>query len=313
MNSDNIHSAISSPESAAGVMPCDSQDGQTTDLAGQEARLVSHSATQESRKPKQMPDTSGQCFSISSESVALQTSLENKLRQRLGQGGSMIYKMTWKQKVTPRGRSYCQLVASAATTSASESGLLLNGWPTPTTRDHKDTGDLSNSMTRKDGKSRLDCVPRVASLAGWPTPRANDNVQTNLGEICEHGSSWKGQNRGATVATMAQIAGWPTPQAIDASGKGRDGRLKKDGNRNPNLPGSYRRDLKDQAMIVQPMRLKASGQILIGSSAEMESGGQLPNTTGWQLNPMFSGCFLMGYPLYWNLAGMRAAKKPKRK
>lgn len=35
-------------------------------------------------------------------------------------------------------------------------------WPSPTVRDYKDTGDLSNSMERKDGKTRLDCVPRIA-------------------------------------------------------------------------------------------------------------------------------------------------------
>jgi len=35
-------------------------------------------------------------------------------------------------------------------------------WATLTTRDHKDTGDLSNSMTLKDGKSRLDGIPRIA-------------------------------------------------------------------------------------------------------------------------------------------------------
>ena len=39
-------------------------------------------------------------------------------------------------------------------------------WPTPTTRDYKDTGDLSKSMIRKDGKSRCDSVPRVASTIG---------------------------------------------------------------------------------------------------------------------------------------------------
>lgn len=42
----------------------------------------------------------------------------------------------------------------------------LTGWPTPSARDWKDTGDLSNSMTRADGKSRLDTVPRIASICG---------------------------------------------------------------------------------------------------------------------------------------------------
>ena len=39
---------------------------------------------------------------------------------------------------------------------------------------------------------------------GLPTPRSSDNVQTNLDQIAEKGSSWLGQGRGATVSTMAQ-------------------------------------------------------------------------------------------------------------
>lgn len=35
-----------------------------------------------------------------------------------------------------------------------------SSWATPSTRDYKDTGDLSSSMTRKDGKTRNDTVPR---------------------------------------------------------------------------------------------------------------------------------------------------------
>ena len=40
--------------------------------------------------------------------------------------------------------------------------LFSSGWPTPTTRDHKDTGDLSQSMTRADGTPRNDTIPRLA-------------------------------------------------------------------------------------------------------------------------------------------------------
>jgi hypothetical protein len=56
---------------------------------------------------------------------------------------------------------------------------------------------------------------------------------------------------------------WPTPQAIDSQGRGRAGRLKKDGNRNPELPGSFRRDLKDDAMLAAwptPMANKLTPQ-----------------------------------------------------
>lgn len=44
------------------------------------------------------------------------------------------------------------------------------------------------------------------------------------------------------------LRSWKTPQAMDAKGKGRAGRLKK-GSRNPDTPGSYRSDLKDQILL----------------------------------------------------------------
>jgi len=240
----------------------------------------------------------------------------------------MIYKMTWKQKVTPRGRSYYQLVASAHRTSGKESGLSLSGWVTPTQRDWKDTAGMATEAQNPDGskRSRIDQLPRQAQLAsfaginstsicsenmvaqivkvaGWPTPIVNDMLGSTH---CYSGKNPDGSHKIAwKLPGAAKQAGWPTPQAIDASGKGRDGRLKKDGNRNPNLPGSYRRDLKDQAMTAQPMRLTASGEILTGSSAEMESGGQL--------NPRFSG-FLMGYPTSWCVAAILAQRAiPSRK
>jgi hypothetical protein len=34
-------------------------------------------------------------------------------------------------------------------------------WPTPASRDWKDTGDMSGSMIRKDGKSRMDTLGRL--------------------------------------------------------------------------------------------------------------------------------------------------------
>ena len=50
-------------------------------------------------------------------------------------------------------------------------GLMedVRDWATPTTRDHKDTGDLSGSMTRKDGTPRDDTAPRQAQSWAGPT------------------------------------------------------------------------------------------------------------------------------------------------
>ena len=54
---------------------------------------------------------------------------------------------------------------SKATVSLNAVGQL-SAWPTPAARDWKDTGNLAESMVRSDGKSRLDTVPRIASICG---------------------------------------------------------------------------------------------------------------------------------------------------
>ena len=86
---------------------------------------------------------------------------------------------------------------------------MLAHWPTTTTADAKATRSLGyggqNFMTLTD-----------AARASWATPRANDNVQTNLDEIARTGSSWLGQNRGATVATQAQLLHGPTSSGSPA-------------------------------------------------------------------------------------------------
>src|SRR5690606_15375056 len=105
-------------------------------------------------------------------------------------------------------------------------------WPTPTTRDHKDTGDLSGSMYRKDGKLRDDTVPRVAWLAGWPTP------------------------------TAGNAAGSQSFEGLSATGRTPDGR-------------KVAVSLGHVAKMACPARLTATGEMLTGSSAGMESGGQL--------------------------------------
>jgi hypothetical protein len=172
----SLPNATFSLELAAGQLPLDLPVGQTIDLFGPAHHLASHLVSPENKKETTTSDIYGQPFLISLESKRLQQSLVNRLQAQLGTVGSTLYKQTWKTKVTPLGWQYCQLVASGHRTKGTDCGLLPKVWPTPAARDWKDTGDLSKSMIRKDGKSRLDCVPRVAQMLG-------QNQKTSIAEM----------------------------------------------------------------------------------------------------------------------------------
>ena len=192
-----------------GAMPLDKQAGQMTEKCGQEAALASLSARQAKELGLLTSGTYGQRSSISFVSVALSRCLASRLRQKTDLLGSTLWRLTWKERTTPQGRLIPALRASVLRTSDKD----FIGWPT------------------------LNASPQG--------PRAMDLI-TESGRIKRRTS---GQIRAMDIQTAAMLTGWPTPQVIDASGQGRAGRLKKDGNRNTNLMGSYRIDLKDSVLL----------------------------------------------------------------
>lgn len=126
-----IRSAISSQGSEDGRSLSGSPDGQTNAPPGPVHVPVSRFRSRDSRKAMPTNDTSGPLFTVLSKSAALQRSLENRLRARMGGNGSPEYVLTWKTWDMPAGPPICALRASARHTHGN--GCI--GWPTLIKRD----------------------------------------------------------------------------------------------------------------------------------------------------------------------------------
>jgi len=282
--------AISSQASEAGASRSGSQDGQTTVLFGPAPALASLSARQAEGRGLLTSGTSGRIGITSSASANLQSYLANKLQAKTASAGSTLYKLTWKQRDTPSRQKIFALRASAHRTSDSASGL--SGWPTPTTMDGGNTGTAWEKRREKvkeklgNGNGFGLILPMASQLAGWPTPMATDATKA-----CNRFR----EDRQNGLGAMASTAGWPTPAQTDhkggyEGGRIRDGRLSTD-------------RLDVTAQIAGPARLTASGEMLTGCSAGMESGGQL--------NPTHSR-WLMGYPPGWDDCAVTAMPSSRK-
>ena len=146
--SKDLPSAISSPVSVDGQLPSEKRCGQTIDLFGQEAALVNRSVQQPAKKESRnlMSDTYGRPLQGSSNSVALQRSLESRLMKLSPRDGWTMPFTTWKRRRTPALRQYCQFTMSKKLLREADFSL----WPTPLTSDSK--GSSTGSKKIKNGE-----------------------------------------------------------------------------------------------------------------------------------------------------------------
>jgi hypothetical protein len=125
-NLQDTPSATFSPDSAAGATPCALPDGPRTDLFGRAVAPANPLAQPAKVRALLTSGISGLSGSTSSASADLTLSLASKLKQRLTTDGSTLFKLTWREKVTPAGRLVYRLAASGRRTSDNDFGL----WPT---------------------------------------------------------------------------------------------------------------------------------------------------------------------------------------
>jgi hypothetical protein len=139
------------------------------------------------------------------------------------------------------------------------SGKGFIGWPTPIVND---TTGSTHCYSQGNHDKPVLKLPGAVALTGWPTPKAQEDGRT-LEQYQE-----------------GRLRGYETRKGKTSGG-----------------PSSLMGTLSIAVQLVGPARLTVSGEMLTGSTAAMENGGQLsPHMSRW----------LMGYPPAWCEAAILA-------
>lgn len=311
-----LDSVISSPGSADGRTPSDSPESPTMPTSGPGPAPASRSRPRARGAEHATLDIFGQHGSHSSESVALQSSLESRLRAEMDSLGSTLFTLTWSDAVTPSGRRILARRASARRTPDSAS----TSWPTPVKEDAKSSarhGYMNDGKERSAKRRQRETLTGnagttmleldAARLASWPSPTAG---QADSGYTEDHKErrTSKGHRRGhegnemlrkarmVILNEQANLAGWATPVSTEIS----------------NTLESYRAMKRNMKSGPRTAITHPSLQAQLVASGPTPSGSPASTGSRAQLNPAHS-LWLMGFPDAWLFAAPSNKPTPRSK
>src|ERR1041385_6391100 len=271
--SEDSHNVISSPALESGVMHLETLAGQMILPCGQAPVPAKDSVQAGKGAASQISVIYGLHGSGSLESARLTQSLANKFRQKTGSLGSTLFRLTWKTRVTPSGRSIPALRASGRRTSETE----FISWPTPSANNYEQADQKALEARRErcriatgNGNGFGMTLGNAVRLATWSTPTAQDHSRG--------GKPARPWDTGVPLSQQAALAAWSAPNAGDGTG----------GKISPSrMNAGTGISLKAQARNL----LTDSGETQNGSTAETENTGRL--------SPAHSRG-LMGLPTEWD-------------
>ena len=186
-----LEAATSSPASADGRTRSSLPAGHRIDWYGRVLAPVSRSRKRASAEASTTGAISGQLGSSSSASVDLQRSLASRLQALTASSGSVLYRLTWRERVTASGLRICALRASAPRTFGSDS----SGWPTPDASAANLT-DSTFEARRKAAKEKHGnngfglTLGMAVTLVGWPTSNGSTVATGSGGQLNPDFSRW---------------------------------------------------------------------------------------------------------------------------
>lgn len=244
-------------------------------LSSPQATPANHSHSPGSDWARRMTGIYGRRLLGSSESFGPVGSL---VRTLLGTStwGSMTCYLTWKRSATPQGRLLFRLVPSTPRTAGIGSGL----WGTPTSRDHKDTGNMENvPVNGLLGRQDLTTEPGL-----WPTPDVPNGGRGIPKDAERRGNSiYTADGRKVQEGLANAVKMWSTPRAEFDSGRHR-GQPDTLHSAVKLLPTAQARDWKG-----------AQGRAYKGESMDLPA---TVSVAGLKLNSAWVGR-MMGYPDNW--------------